>query len=172
MPRYLMSITVAFLLACASAVHAAAPSRPLSLDDLAKLRGVSDPQVSPDGKWVAYVVGTIDAEKDTRDSDLWMVSWDGTQQIRLTSTTESSERAPRWSPDGKYLAFLAARGGEEEKKKGAQVWLLNRAGGEAQQLTDIKGGVSDYVWSPDGSRLCLVVDDFDPSSEPEKLEHA
>ncbi len=170
MPRYLMSITVAFLLACASAVHAAAPSRPLSLDDLAKLRGVSDPQVSPDGKWVAYVVGTIDAEKDTRDSDLWMVSWDGTQQIRLTSTTESSERAPRWSPDGKYLAFLAARGGEEEKKKGAQVWLLNRAGGEAQQLTDIKGGVSDYVWSPDGSRLCLVVDDFDPSSEPEKLE--
>ncbi len=172
MPKVLMSIILACLLACLSAVHAAAgvPSRPLSLDDLAKLRAVSDPQVSPDGKWVAYVVGTIDAEKDTRDSDLWMVSWDGAQQIRLTSTTESSERAPRWSPDGKYLAFLASRGSEEEKKKGAQVWLLNRAGGEAQPLTDIKGGVSDYTWSPDSSRLCLVVNDFDPSSDPEKLE--
>jgi dipeptidyl aminopeptidase/acylaminoacyl peptidase len=172
MPRFLTSIVLALLLACSSAVHAAAgaPSRPLSLDDLAKLRGVSDPQVSPDGKWVAYVVGTVDAEKDTRDSDLWMVSWDGAQQIRLTSTPESSERAPRWAPDGKYLAFLAARGSEEEKKKGAQVWLLNSVGGEAQQLTDIKGGVADYAWSPDGLRLCLVVNDFDPSSDPEKLE--
>ncbi len=172
MPKCLTSLVLAFLLVCSSAAHAAAgaPTRPLSLDDLAKLRAVSDPQVSPDGKWVAYVVGTTDAEKDTHDSDLWMVSWDGTQQIRLTSTTESRERAPRWSPDGKYLAFLAARGTEEEKKKGAQVWLLNRAGGEAQQLTDIKGGVSAFVWSPDSSRLCLVVDDFDPSSDPEKLE--
>ena len=171
MPKALTSAFLACLLALASsAAVAGAPSRPLSLDDLAKLRGVSDPRVSPDGKWVAYVVGTIDAEKDTRDSDLWMVSWDGAQQIRLTSTTDSSERAPRWTPDGRYLAFLAARGSEEEKKKGAQVWVLNSVGGEAQQLTDIKGGVTDYVWSPDGLRLCLVVNDFDPSSEPEKLE--
>jgi dipeptidyl aminopeptidase/acylaminoacyl peptidase len=171
MPKALTSILVACLLTIPSvASPAARATRPLSLDDLAKYRSVSDPQVSPDGKWVAYVVGTIDAEKDTHDTDLWMVSWDGTQQIRLTATAESSERTPRWSPDGKYLAFLASRGDEEQKKKGAQVWLLNRAGGEAQQLTDIKGGVSDFVWSPDGSRLCLVVDDFDPSSEPEKLE--
>ncbi len=172
MPRALTSLVLACLLACSSAAYAdeRAPSRPLSLDDLARLRTVTDPQVSPDGKWVAYVVGTIDAEKDTRDSDLWMVSWDGAQQIRLTSTPESSERAPRWSPDGRYLAFLAARGTEEEKKQGAQVWLLDRSGGEAQKLTDIKGGVSDFAWSPDGKRICLVVDDLDPASEPEKLE--
>jgi dipeptidyl aminopeptidase/acylaminoacyl peptidase len=172
MPRALTSLVLACLLACSSAVHAAgrAPARSLSLDDLAKLRNVSDPQVSSDGKWVAYVVGTIDAEKDTRDNDLWMVSWDGTQQIRLTSTSDSSERAPRWSPDGRYLAFLSSRGDEAEKKKGAQVWLLDRNGGEAQKLTDIKGGVSDFAWSPDSKRLCLVVDDFDPSSDPEKLE--
>ena len=129
-----------------------------------------DPQVSPDGKWVAYVVGTQDAEKDKRDSDLWMVSWDGKEQVRLTSSAETSESAPRWSPDGRYLAFLSARGDEDEKKKGAQVWLLDRQGGEAQKLTDIKGGVSDYAWSPDGKRLCLVVNDFDPTSDPEKME--
>jgi dipeptidyl aminopeptidase/acylaminoacyl peptidase len=145
-------------------------NRPLTVDDLSKLRTVSDPQVSPDGRWVAYVVGTQDVEKDKRDSDLWMVSWDGKEQVRLTASADTTERAPRWSPDGRYLAFLSARGDEAEKKKGAQVWLLDRQGGEAQKLTDIKGGISDVAWSPDGRRLCLVVNDFDPSSDPEKLE--
>jgi dipeptidyl aminopeptidase/acylaminoacyl peptidase len=144
--------------------------RAITLDDMAKARSVSDPQVSPDGTWIAYTVGTIDAEKDKRDSDVWMASWDGTQQLRLTATTESSESRPRWSPDGKYLAFLTSRGDEEQKKKGAQLWILNRLGGEAQQLTDVKGGVSDYAWSPDGKRVVLAVNDFDPASEPEKME--
>ena len=101
--------------------------RPINLDDLAKLRTVGDPRVSPDGTWVAYTVGTVDVEKDKRDTDLWMVSWDGTQQIRLTSTADSNETMPRWSPDNRYLAFLTSRGDETEKKAGAQVWLLNRA---------------------------------------------
>ncbi len=148
----------------------APPRRALSLDDLAKVRAVSDPQVSPDSRWVAYVVGTIDAEKDTRDSDLWMVSWDGRTDLRLTSTPETSETHPRWSPDGHYLAFLTSRGDEAAKKKGAQVWLLDRRGGEAQKLTDVKGGVSDFAWSPDSARLVLAVDDPDPNDEPDKLD--
>ena len=151
-------------------VRAQTAKRPISLDDLAKIRSVGDPQVSPDGKWVAFTVGTVDAEKDRRDTDLWMASWDGSQQIRLTATPESGESMPRWSPDGRYLAFLTSRGDEEEKKKGAQVWLLNRSGGEAQKLTDIKGGISDYSWSPDSKRLVLVVNDPDPNAEPEKKE--
>lgn len=149
---------------------AQAPKRSISLDDLAKLKTVGDPRVSPDGKWVAYTLGTVDVEKDKRDTDLWMVSWDGTEQIRLTSTTDSNETMPRWSPDNRYLAFLTSRGDETQKKEGAQVWLLNRAGGEAQQLTSVKGGVSDFAWSPDARRLALVVDDFDPDTEPDKKE--
>src|SRR5262249_43687129 len=147
-----------------------ASKQPLGLGDLVKTRAVSDPQVSPDGQWVAYVVGAIDATKDRRDTGLRMVSWDGTNDIQLTSTPETNESHPRWSPDGKYLAFLTARGDEDEKKKGAQVWLLDRRGGEAQKLTDIKGGVSDFAWSPDSARLVLAVDDADPNDEPESLE--
>ena len=152
------------------AVSAEQPAkRPVKIDDFARLKSVGDPQLSPDGKWVAYTVGTIDLEKDKRDTDLWMVGWDGGDEIRLTSSPEGESR-PRWSPDNRYLAFLASRGDEDQKKKGSQVWLLDRRGGEAQRLTDIKGGISDYAWSPDGKRLVLVVSDPNPDDEPEQKE--
>ena len=143
--------------------------RPISLDDLFKIKSVGSPQRSPDGKWVAYTVGTTDLEKDKRDTDLWMVGWDGGEEIRLTSSPDG-ESTPRWSPDGRYLAFLASRGTEEEKKLGAQVWLLDRRGGEARRLTEVKGGIGGYAWSPDGKRLVLVVSEEDPADEPEKME--
>ena len=163
-------VTVVACALLAVALPAQTSRRAITLDDLHRLKSVSDPQRSPDGKWVAYVVGTVDVEKDKRDSDIYMVSWDGSQQVRLTFTADSSENSTRWSPDGRYLAFLASRGNEDEKKKGAQVWLLDRSGGEAQKLTDIKGGVSDYSWSPDSRKLAYVASDIDPNDEPEKLE--
>jgi dipeptidyl aminopeptidase/acylaminoacyl peptidase len=85
------------------------------------------------------------------------VSWDGAQQVQLTFTPDSESR-PRWSPDGRYLSFVSSR----QEAKGGQVWLLNRLGGEALKVTDVKGGVSDYAWSPDSTRLVLVVNDPDP----------
>ncbi len=171
--RYrVFSITLIVLIAAAAlapALSARPAKRPISLDDLVRIRSVGDPQRSPDGKWVAYTVGTTDAEKDRRDTDLWMVSWDGAEQIRLTSSPDG-ESSPRWSPDGRFLAFLASRGTDDEKKQGAQVWLLDRRGGEAQKLTDLKGGVNEYAWSPDGKRLAIVASDQDPADEPEKME--
>ena len=164
------SLGIVACLLMANSVQAQSAKRPIRVDDLAKIRSVGDPQVSPDGKWVAYTVGTVDAEKDKRDTDIWMVSWDGSEQVRLTFTGDTSESNPRWSPDNKYLAFLTTRGDETEKKQGSQVWLLNRAGGEAQPLTNIKGGVSDFAWSPDAKRLVLVVKDPDPNTDPEKKE--
>ena len=164
-----ISVALAAVVLLPLVAGAQTAKRPYALDDLAKFKTVWDPQVSPDGEWIAYTVGSMDVEKDKRDSDVWMVSWDGTQTVQLTSSKDSESR-PRWSPDGKYLAFTTSRGDEDEKKKGSQVWLLNRSGGEAQKLTDIKGGVDDFEWSPDSTRLVLVVSDPDPSEDPEKIE--
>ena len=135
-------------------------SRKVTLDDLYRLREVGDPEISPDGAWVAYTVSVPDTAKDEADSDVWMTSWDGQRSVRLT-TSKTSEHTPRWSPDGRYLAFLSSR---ENAREVAQVWLLNRTGGEAERITDLPGGVSDYVWSPDSKRLALIAPDPDPDS--------
>jgi dipeptidyl aminopeptidase/acylaminoacyl peptidase len=169
MRRVVPCVLWAVVAGLCSDLPAGAAKRPIVLEDLSRLRDVADPQRSPDGAWVAYTVRSIDVAKDKRNTDLWMARWDGSEEIRLTSSPEN-ETDPRWSPDGKYLAFLASRGDEEEKKKGSQVWLLHRAGGEAEKLTDLQGGVEDLDWSPDSTRLALVVNDYDPAEEPEKLE--
>src|SRR6202161_3684404 len=85
------------LLFVSAALFAQPAKRPLTLDDIENIREVRDPQCSPDGKWVAYAVGTTDAKEDKHDSDIWMVSYDGKSDIRVTSSPES-EASPRWSP--------------------------------------------------------------------------
>ena len=143
-----------------NAAPTAAPSakRALRPTDIFRVRDVRDPQISPDGKWVAYTVTIADSARDKNDTDVWMASWDGKENIRITSSKDG-ESGPRWSPDGRYLSFVSSR----DNGKGGQVWLLDRRGGEATRLTEIKGGVSGYEWSPDGTRLVLVV--ADPEDE-------
>jgi dipeptidyl aminopeptidase/acylaminoacyl peptidase len=147
-------------------IQAQAPRR-LTLDDLNQLREVSAPELSPDGAWVAYTVTLPDTVKDEPNRDLWMTSWDGRRTVRLT-TSPSSEGTPRWSPDGRYLAFLSSR---EDARDAAQVWLLDRAGGEAERLTDLPGGVSAYAWSPDSKRLALIASDPSPDSARSDTSH-
>lgn len=135
--------------------------RPISLDDLAKLKDVRDPQCAPDGKSVAFVVSQIDVKDDKAGSvHIWTVGVDGNGERQITSSTDS-ETSPRFSPDGKYLSFTSSRPG---KAKGNQVWLLDRSGGEAFQLTEVKGRLQGYEWSPDAKRLALVVGDPDPDA--------
>jgi dipeptidyl aminopeptidase/acylaminoacyl peptidase len=142
------------------ALAQAAGQRKLEIDDLYNLRTVSDPQLSPEGDWVAYTVSRPDSVEDRSNADIWMTSWDGARSVRLTSA-KSNEDTPRWSPDGRYLSFLSDR---DDAREVDQLWLLDRSGGEADRITDLPGGVSDYAWSPDGKRLALIVSDADPDS--------
>jgi dipeptidyl aminopeptidase/acylaminoacyl peptidase len=148
------------LLLAGSALLATAPlhaeTRGLQPDDVFALKAVGDPRLSPEGAAVAYTVTTLCREHDENESDVWLSPLDGGAPLRLT-TSAKSETTPRFSPDGRYLAFLSAREGKE-----AQVFLLDRRGGEAVQLTDFGADVSDLAWSPDSTRLALVVRDEDP----------
>ena len=138
----------------AQAMCAAAPPahRTLVPDDFYRVQDVSDPQVSPDGAWVAYVVTSNDRGADEARSAVWMVSWDGSQHLPLTAAADGTEK-PRWSPDGRYLAFMATPAGSEK----AQIMLLDRRGGNARQLTSVAGDIGVYAWAPDGKRLVLTM---------------
>lgn len=153
------AVLAAILIALVPGIASAQPAkRKITIDDIYRVQSVGDPRVSPDGQWVAYVVSKSDKGRDARNSDVWMarVDGDGRDAIQLTSS-EKGESSPRWSPDGRYLAFLSSRDGK------SQVWLLDRRGGEAVKLTDEKQGINSYSWSPDSTRLALVMTDPDPA---------
>src|SRR3954470_21309750 len=136
---------------------ALAQKRPLAVDDIYNVKDVRDPQRSPDGKWVAYVVSRAIKDGDKNDTDIWMAAWDGSQELQVTSSPDG-ESQPRWSPDNKYLSFISSRQGA----KGGQLWLMNRAGGEAIKVSEVKPGISSYAWSPDARRIVFVVSEPDP----------
>ncbi|WP_446744599.1 prolyl oligopeptidase family serine peptidase [Silvibacterium acidisoli] len=163
-------LMLALLPASAIAQTPATSPHPMTIDDVFRLKDLADPQISPDGQWVAYTLSSIDVKEDKRVTDLWMVKWDASEDVQLTYNRESSASAPRWSPDGKYLSFESDRAGEA---KGTQVWVLDRRGGEARQFTDVKGHLGSYAWSPDGKKLLLDIradEDADKKDEKDKKE--
>ena len=148
------------LTAAALAGAQAQGKRVVRAGDMYRLRNVGDPEISPDGGWVAFTVSSTDSAKDKTDTDVWMTSWDGAQTIQVTSSPDG-ESAPRFSPDGRYLSFLSSRQGG----KGSQLWLLDRRGGEARRVTELKTGIREYAWSPDGKRIVLAMSDVPPETD-------
>ncbi|HMD37555.1 MAG TPA: hypothetical protein VKH42_21415, partial [Vicinamibacterales bacterium] len=156
-----LPFVLTFVLASVALAFAQTGKRPLSLDDLGQLKDVRDPQCAPDGKSVAFVVSHVDAREDKPGrGHIWTIGLDGGNERQITWSTDS-ESNPRFSPDGKYLSFASSRPGAA---KGNQVWLLDRSGGEAFQLTEVKGRLQGYEWSPDSKRLALTIADPDPDA--------
>ena len=124
----------------------------------------SAPVLSPDGEWILYSVSQIDIKEDKSQSHLWMAKWDGSARIQLTYGKEGAS-SPKFSPDGKYISFTSSRPGPA---KGSQVWVMDRRGGEAEQLTAITDqDIEGYSWSPDSKELLLTLH---PKAEPDAEE--
>ncbi|MSS72766.1 MAG: S9 family peptidase [Candidatus Latescibacteria bacterium] len=136
--------------------------KPVSIPDLFATRTVSDPRISPDGKWVAYVATEADLKENRYNSDVHLIPAQGGEPFKLTNSPKRDE-APRWSPDGARIAFLSGRGEKD------QVYVIRPFGGEAERVTNARSGVSAFAWSPDGARIAYLTTDA-PTEEEEKAK--
>jgi dipeptidyl aminopeptidase/acylaminoacyl peptidase len=148
MRRARVLLACCFLALAPAAGLAQEKKRPITVEDFYHLERVSDPQISPDGNHVVYVVTKVDLSANKASSNLWLASTDGKARRQLT-TTPKSDRHPRWSPDGKRILFQSNRSGA------LQLWLIDPAGGEARQLTTVSTGAHTGTWSRDGKHIAF-----------------
>ena len=120
-----------------------------SMKQWLSMRSVGAPSIAPDGGTVAYPVTTADWENNRYDTEIWLAR-PGAEPFQVTFTEKESSTNPRWSPDSRWIGFLADRG------DGRQIYLIRAAGGEARRLTSVKGGINDFAWAPDGSRIAFT----------------
>ncbi|MBI4472855.1 MAG: S9 family peptidase, partial [Acidobacteria bacterium] len=133
---------------------------PITFDDLIGFGRVADPQPSPDGQWIAYSVTRYDKAKNAGNSDIWIIPTAGGEARQLTQS-EKRDNNPRWSPDGKNIAFISSRDGLP------QIWVIDLSGGEARKLTTISTGAAGVVWSPDGKLLAFTSEVFPDCKDDE-----
>lgn len=142
---------VAAALLCAAPLLA--QKRAFTIEDLYRITNVDQPQISPDGRRIAFVQRVDYLAEGRSNADIMLMDSDGKHQRQLT-THKGSDQHPRWSPDGSCVLFLSTR------KDGNQVWTIPMAGGEPEQLTTFPGGVGDAAWSPDGKMVAFTADVF------------
>jgi Tol biopolymer transport system component len=149
MKRSVVSVLVLTLALCAAVadITAQTTKRPMTVDDLLKVRRVGDPQLSPDGRFVAYQISDPDKAANRSRTQIYLIPVGGGEPVQLTSG-DTSASSPRWSPDGTRIAFV----------RGGQIHTMDTKGGDIKTVTSISTGAGDPVWSPDGRMLAFVSD--------------
>ncbi len=171
-------LSLATLLVVAVSSPAAAQGRPMTIDDMMSLKNVGSPAMAPDGSAIAFTVSawehpaakadTAKGDKHDMRSHVWLVPSAGGEPRQLTFS-ERGESQPAWSPDGRMLAFVSARGaGTGDDAPKAQIWLMRLDGGEAWKLTDAREGIVGFAWSPDGKQVVYLVNDTLPKGDEAK----
>jgi dipeptidyl aminopeptidase/acylaminoacyl peptidase len=146
---HLFSITFCFLLFAISLPLTAQPQRPMEVEDLFRIKRVGDPQLSPDGQWITYVVTEVDKQANRTNSDIWIMAFNGRDVKKLVSSPKH-DRHPRWSPDGKWIVF------ESNRDESFQIYRVNVSSGETKQLTTISTEATQPIVSPDGRQIAFV----------------
>ncbi|MEJ7575635.1 MAG: S9 family peptidase [Pyrinomonadaceae bacterium] len=148
------SVMFALVLVCSAQVVVAQSAQPLTVNALLKLRRVGDPQLSPDGATVAFTITDVDKAANRSRTNIYLMPTAGGEPRQLMTRMKVSASAPRWSPDGKLLAFVAAPEGTP------QIYVMDMAApnGEPRKVTNISTGVGDPIWSPDGTMFAFVSD--------------
>ena len=126
-----------------------AQKKPFDVSALLELKRIGDPQLSPDGKVVAFTVQTVDAAANKKPAQIWTVPLEGGTPRQITFDGEANQR-PRWSPDSKRIAYLSDRGGS------SQIWMMDPDGGNARQVTSLATEADGHLFSPDGKNLLFT----------------
>jgi len=159
------SVWILLLVFMILSVSLAQDGRPMTLVDMLEVPRLSEPQLSPDGEQLLYTLARADWKANKRISHIWRINIDGKESVRMTNGSDG-EKSPRWSPDGKRIAFLAEREDSEE----TQIYLISNEAGEARQLTKHETSVSSITWSPDGEFIYFLAKDPKTKEEKEKDE--
>jgi dipeptidyl aminopeptidase/acylaminoacyl peptidase len=169
MTRLFSALALGFMVAV-TAAQAQTSKRAMTVDDLLNAPQVSGGEISPDGKWIVFSKSELNWKENKRNTYLWMVSTAGGAAFQFTGT--DGDASPRWSPDGKMIAFLRGKRDETPgaQAEGRQIWTINPTGGEATKLTDHKDGINAFHWSADGKQIFFAANEQKTDAEKKQVK--